>query len=294
MVMAVGLGSAGIAMFHLTTHAFFKALLFLSAGSIIHATHEQNMWKMGGLIKKLPLTSGAFLIGSFALVGLWPSSGFFSKDEILALAFEKNRTLYVLSAFTVFLTAFYTGRAIWLSLFGQSNITKTIHEPTRKMMLPLILLSILSLTGGFLGIEKFFRSSHTLISTPNSAVITLSTTLALGGFLSAFFLYGSGVNLKNGIEPLFGWLKQILVRKYYIDDLYDLILRHVQDPTAKLCAWWENYIVVGSMVNGSAHTVSEVGHWLRKLVTGRIQTYVSVFFLGVVLMVYFALVCNLH
>lgn len=290
MVMAVGLGSASIAMFHLTTHAFFKALLFLSAGSIIHAAHEQNLWNLGGLIKKMPLTATAFLIGSFALIGFWPASGFFSKDEILVLAFEKNRILYLASTATVFLTAFYMGRTIWLSLFSRPAATKAFHEPSRKMMIPLVLLSWISLAGGFLGIETFLHAAGEAPSAPNFQVIVLSTALGICGLISAFILYGPASRLRHNFEKFLGGLKHMVIRKYYMDDLYDFILRYVQDPVAKLCAWWETRVVVNGMVNGSARTVSETGLWLRKLVTGRIQTYVSIFFLGVIVMVYFGLI----
>src|SRR3989338_6372446 len=116
MVMALGLGSSAIAMYHLTTHAFFKALLFLGAGAMIHSLHTQDIWEMGGLVKRMPVTAITFLIGTLALCGIYPLSGFFSKDEILALAYENNRQIYAIAIITAGLTAFYMSRLCWIAV----------------------------------------------------------------------------------------------------------------------------------------------------------------------------------
>ena len=295
--MAVGLGSAGIGMYHLTTHAFFKALLFLSAGSIIHATEEQDITAMGGLIKKMPLTSLTFLIGSFALIGFWPASGFFSKDEILSLAFSQNKILFWVSASTVFITALYMGRTISVAFLGSSKIRKKLHEPGRKMLLPLVVLALLSITGGFLGIPKLIRGGalgHE-VEAANSFVIFLSTSLGILGILTAFGFYKLREKKRKQIQEIFAWLNELLIRKYYMDDLYDFILRYIQQPLAQFLSWFEKRIIVEGVVNQTvAGWTAQAGNRLRKLQTGRIQTYLSIFCTGVVVIVYFLTIRTLH
>ncbi len=297
MVMAVGLGSARVGMYHLTTHAFFKALLFLSAGSIIHSTEEQNITEMGGLIKKMPLTSFAFLIGAFALIGFWPASGFFSKDEILSLAFSQNRILFWISASTVFITALYMGRTISVAFLGSSKIRKKLHEPSQKMLFPLVALSLLSIMGGFLGIPKLIRGG-TLgheAGVANSFVIFLTTSLGILGVLTAFGFYKLREKKRKRIQETFAWLNELLIRKYYMDDLYDFILRYFQQPLAQFLSWFEKRIIVEGAVNqAAAGWTAQAGHYLRKLQTGRIQTYLSVFCAGVIIIVYFLTTRTLH
>ncbi|OGW86435.1 MAG: NADH-quinone oxidoreductase subunit L [Omnitrophica bacterium RIFCSPHIGHO2_02_FULL_46_11] len=295
MVMAIGLGSAAVGMYHLTTHAFFKALLFLGAGSIIHATEKQNIFEMGGVIKKMPFTSAAFLIGTFALIGFWPSSGFFSKDKILALAFSENRLLFISSAITVFLTALYMGRAISLMFFGASKIRKKLHEPSQKILMPLLILSILSLAGGFFGFERFLHDpNHHEMSGPNSLVIQLATVLGLAGVFSGFFFYRIGEKNRKSLLQPFSWAYEILMRKYFMDDLYDFLIRYIQQPFAKLLDWFERTIIVEGAVNHAASFTALTGRYFKKLQTGRIQTYLSVFFSGVVIAIYLIRFGALH
>src|SRR5437899_4435916 len=152
MIMAVGLASSEAAMFHLFTHAFFKALLFLAAGSVIVMLHhEQNIWKMGGLSKKLPITFVTFGVGALALIGCPPFSGFFSKDAILALAYEHNMPIFAVALFTAFLTAFYVIRMLVIAFFGnpRSDIARQRPESLPVLIMPLILLALLAMLGGF-------------------------------------------------------------------------------------------------------------------------------------------------
>ncbi|MBI1977871.1 MAG: NADH-quinone oxidoreductase subunit L, partial [Candidatus Omnitrophica bacterium] len=296
MVMAVGLGSAVIAMYHLTTHAFFKALLFLSAGSIIHATHEQNITEMGGLLKRMPLTSAAFLIGTFALIGFWPSSGFFSKDEILVLAFSTNQLLFWTSMATLFLTALYMGRAVSVAFLGPSKLKKKPHEPSQKMLLPLLVLAALSIGGGFLGINHILAGpTHQEEVRPERLVIILATLLGVVGILSAFLFYRRvSEKQRKGFRNATAWISEILVRKYFMDDLYNLILRYVQQPFAQFLDWFEKRIIVEGAVNETAGLTATFGRYLRKLQTGKIQTYLSVFFAGVVILIYCMTIKTLH
>lgn len=287
MVMAVGLGSSSAAMFHLTTHAFFKALLFLAAGSIIHATHEQNIQKMGGLLMKLPVTSVVFLIGTFALIGFWPASGYWSKEEILALALRENSVLFIVGMITAFFTALYMGRVLFLTFFGASKLTTKPHEPGFLMTLPLVALSVLSLLAGayhgqvmdllHLPFEKEIEAPHILGR--------FSNMVGLFGVTVVLLFYS--VRKLVPIGWMFAWLKELIVQKYYIDALYDFFLRSVQEPFARALDWVERKIVVEGAVNGTARGTAGAGAWFRKLQTGNIQTYLSVFFFGVILMIYF-------
>src|SRR5204862_2053268 len=152
MVMAVGLASNEAAIFHLFTHAFFKALLFLAAGSVIVMLHhEQNIWKMGGLSRNLPITFLTFVVGALALIGCPPFSGFFSKDAILALAYERNMPIFSVGLFTAFLTAFYVMRLLVIILFGKprSEIARGSHESPFVMTSPLVGLALFAMLGGF-------------------------------------------------------------------------------------------------------------------------------------------------
>jgi NADH-quinone oxidoreductase subunit L len=157
MVMAVGFGEPAAAMFHLTTHAFFKALLFLAAGAVIHAlSHEQDIWKMGGLRERIPLTYRTFLAGTLALCGLWPLSGFFSKDAILAAASEHSKTLFAVGVLVAFLTTFYMFRLVIVVFFGRPRGHHGEHPAkSRAIAYPLVVLAVLAVIGGFLGIRQF-------------------------------------------------------------------------------------------------------------------------------------------
>src|SRR5205807_236705 len=180
MIMAVGLASSEAAMFHLFTHAFFKALLFLAAGSVIVMLHhEQNIWKMGGLSKKLPITFVTFGIGALALIGCPPFSGFFSKDAILALAYEHNMPIFAVALFTAFLTAFYVIRMLVIAFFGnpRSDIARESRESPPVMIMPLILLALLATLGGFGFFARNFLTlpveNHIASVVPALAVIAL-------------------------------------------------------------------------------------------------------------------------
>src|SRR2546421_2166141 len=193
MIMAVGLASNDAAMFHLFTHAFFKALLFLGAGSIIVMLHhEQNIWKMGGLSKKLPITFVTFAVGALALIGCPPFSGFFSKDAILALAYERNMPIFAVALFTAFLTAFYVIRMLVIAFFGnpRSDSARESRESPPVMTLPVMVLAVLAAVGGFGFFARRFLAlpveKHIATFVPALAVIALIAGSGLAGF---FFLH---------------------------------------------------------------------------------------------------------
>jgi NADH-quinone oxidoreductase subunit L len=303
MVMAVGCGGPDAAMFHLSTHAFFKALLFLAAGSVIHALHdEQDIWKMGGLRKKIPLTSYCFGIGMLALIGFPPFAGFFSKDYILSVAYAAGPIFYWVGAFTAFLTAFYMTRLVIIAFFGaaRSPAAEHPHESPLDMTIPLILLSILSFIGGwsFIGIKAHYthwfdsvRAATGLVpavvSVPESNwFIEQGAPLALviAGVASAYYLYWG-----RNSDPLH---IKFLARKFYIDEIYQRSLVGGQQLAASKFNWFDNWILDGLIIRGIAYVSVGVGELLRLLQTGSLQTYAFIFSIGGVLLVYFTLLAH--
>ena len=257
MVAAVGMGAYVAGMFHLVTHAFFKALLFLSAGSVIlgierghhhldHDHHEDepfdpgDMRQMGGLRKKMPVTFWVFLIGSVALAGIPPLAGFFSKDEILAEAFQLNFPVYIMLAIAAFFTAFYMGRQVWLVFFGTARHPAAEHaeESPPVITIPLILLAILASFGGFLNLPGMHTFTHWLEHTFeafhlhlhagefNLQVALISTGLAVLAIFLAWLLYGRKPLEENQPDPLkkmFGPIFTGMNRKWFVDEIYEFL-----------------------------------------------------------------------
>ncbi len=281
MVMAVGLASGEAAMFHLFTHAAFKALLFLGAGSIIFMLHhEQNIWRMGALWKRLPLTCLTFLVGTLALIGFPGSSGFFSKDAILLLAYEKNRPIFVLAAFTALLTAFYMTRLVVVVFFGKPRSVAAARsgESPIVMVVPLLLLSIPAAFGGF----ALFAGR--LLVLPNetkpAAIVPL---IALGalllGVLGAFLLYR-----RREKEPLrIGLFRD----RFYLDEFYDWLIRSTQGVLAALSAFLDRWVLDGAIVRGLSGSAWGGGFLLRLLQIGNLQAYAFFFGLGIIGLIYF-------
>src|SRR6188472_1264467 len=223
MVMAVGLASNDAAMFHLFTHAFFKALLFLGAGSIIVMLHhEQNIWKMGGLSRKLPVTFATFAVGALALIGCPPFSGFFSKDAILALAYERNLPIFIVGLFTAFLTAFYIVRLLVIVFFGdtRSEVARQSRESPLVMTGPLIVLAILAALGGF----GFFARNFLALPIEKGVALFVPA-LAFGALI-----VGSGLAIaiyrnRTG-EPID---VEVLRHKFYFDEFYAWLINWTQE-----------------------------------------------------------------
>ncbi len=301
MVMAVGLGSADVAMYHLTTHAFFKALLFLGAGAMIHALHTQDIWEMGGLLKEMPVTAVTFLIGTLALCGIWPLSGFFSKDEILALAFEHNKVLFAIGLFTAGLTAFYMSRAVWVAVLGAKRTKKKhhdqhdnhgpshTHDAPLRMKLPLIALAFMSIIAGFIGIPAFIAGEHGEHRTMNHLVAAISTIVALTGIFLGTLVYRKLMSNKDPLKEMFGKVYDFVVHKYYLDELFLALANVFQKSLAGLLLWFDLNIIIQRGANGTAAVTRGFGSFLRRAQTGRVQTYAMVFGFGVVLMIYWAI-----
>ncbi len=294
MVMAVGLGGSGIAMYHLTTHAFFKALLFLGAGSVIHMTHEQDLAKLGKLLSAMPITGITLIVGALCLSGIWPTSGFWSKDEILTLAYEQNLFLFWIGILTAFLTAFYTTRLVILAFFGKkAAATHAGHkpkDPKHWMLVPLILLAGFSLLSSNFGLEKLLRNHLDHHTEFNMFVAGISSLFALSGIFLGVFIYQWNLKLAATLQKKFDWIYQVLIGRYFIDQFYDWILENIQRPFSEMCERFEHQVVVDGMVNGTARVTAAFGNIARKLQTGRIQTYTTVFLGGVVFILYWFLI----
>jgi len=320
MFLACGVGAYQTAVFHLMTHAFFKALLFLGSGSVIHAcSGEQDMTKMGALKKHLPHTHLTMLIGSLAISGIPFFSGFFSKDEILysAIALPGGVSyLFVIGVLTAILTAFYTGRMMSLTFYGQKryshDVEHHLHESPALMTFPLYVLAILAALGGFLGVPHLLGDylghmphylSHWLDPVvPSKHLPLVGVKIALhegvvmaGSSIVAIISYFTGVALfkkhmfVKDILGAFSPVEKILAKKYYVDELYEVI---VVNPIKKISLFSANIIdkfVVDGAVNGIGSKVKRLGTGLRFLQTGDIQTYAFMMLMGLVLVVLFIL-----
>ncbi|MBI3088311.1 MAG: NADH-quinone oxidoreductase subunit L [Candidatus Omnitrophica bacterium] len=284
MVMAVGLGGAVAGMYHLTTHAFFKALLFLAAGSVIHGTRRQNIWELGGLARSMRWTSLAFLVGALALCGFPFLSGFFSKDEILVLAHEHNRALYWLGTVTAGLTAFYIARAWFVAFTGTPSERLHAHESPLVMLGPLALLAGLSIAGGYLGIPAFLGQHEGRLHLDVAAV---SLSVVAAGLLLAWLIYARRLISAQEIAARCRWFHQVLLQRYGFDNLYTWYVEQVQQRLfAGACALFERAVIIGFAVNGTARLTQTAGHVLRLCQTGKVQSYALVFFSGIVVFLY--------
>jgi len=279
MVMALGLGGAVASMYHLTTHAFFKALLFLAAGSVIHGTHEQNIWKLGGLWRSMRWTSLAFLIGGLALCGFPGLSGFFSKDEILVLAHERNAALYWLGTITAGMTAFYIARAYFVAFQGPTHGHHG-HESPPIMLGPLALLSLLSIAGGYLQIPRFLGQHHGEVHW--FVATTSMTVVGVGLFLAWLIYYKQKLSAQQVVHAL-ALPYSFLQRRFYVDEFYNWYVDTIQQKLiAGFCALVERYIIIGVMVNGTAWMTRGMGRVIRLFQTGKVQAYVLAFLLGII------------
>ena len=283
MVMAVGLASNDAAMFHLFTHAFFKALLFLAAGSVIVMLHhEQDIWKMGGLSRRLPITFVTFAVGALALIGCPPFSGFFSKDAILALAYERDTPIFAVALFTAFLTAFYVIRMLVIVFFGtpHSDIARESRESPPVMTVPLIVLALLAALGGF---AFFARNFLTLPVEKEVAILvpTLAIVALIAGSGLAIALY-----CNRAVEPVD---IKLLRHKFYFDEFYNRLIYWTQELVARVSGFFDRWIIDAGAVGGSSRGTWGVGALLRLVQVGNLQAYVFLFGLGIVALIYFAI-----
>jgi NADH-quinone oxidoreductase subunit L len=306
MVMAVGLGGPPAAMFHLTTHAFFKALLFLGAGSVILGMHhEQDIWNMGALRKKMPATFWTFMVGTLALAGLWPFSGFFSKDSILSqAAAQHNYVLFTLGVVVAMLTTFYMFRMVFVVFYGakKSHPADHAHESPGVMVWPLRILAVCSvLAGGFIGVENIFLKQFPAETTEPAAsfvqqlfapfihapAAALAGLAALAiGFFAAYALYAKAD--KDPLPEKLGWLSRAMRNRFYFDEIYEATVIRLHDTLAAIAGgldWFIENVCVGLVRGGTDFT----GRGLRLLQTGNLQTYAFLFALGAAVVLWLVL-----
>lgn len=300
MVMAMGIGSLTSGMFHLTTHAFFKALLFLGAGSVIHAVHDQDIFNMGGLVKKMPITAWTFIIGSLAIAGIFPLSGFWSKDDILSAALENGYVgLYVLGSVVAFMTAFYMFRLVFTVFFNKKNPGDHVQESSWLMSLPLVILSFFAVFAGLINSPWFYHLSSKSFSTfiffrePEApvvhwAVAGTSTVLAVAGIFTAWFVYEKKAVDTNMMADKYSGLYNLLCNKFYIDHLYQWFFDKIMMVIGKTFDWIDHYVIDGT-IDGFACLVRILGEKLRVTQTGQVQNYALVLFAAVVIIVLFVL-----
>ena len=291
MVLAVAV-SPTAAMFHLATHAFFKALLFLGAGSVIYALHhEQNIWKMGGLKKAMPITYWTFLIGTLALCGVPPFSGFFSKDAILAAAMDHSIALFLVTAIVAVLTTFYMFRLFFVAFAGPPR-AEHAHESPKVMTWPLILLAIPSVLGGVWGIDhglaKFFNAPEhasgfleSFLAPFGHSPFAASTSLlaVVLGFSLAYTTYRRATS--DPLAQRLGLLSRAMRRKFYFDEIYGFLIRATHEALARLADFLDRALIEGLAVRGVTGTTDVFGRALRLLQTGNLQTYTFLFAAGV-------------
>jgi NADH-quinone oxidoreductase subunit L len=303
MVMAVGLNGPTPAMFHLTTHAFFKALLFLSAGSVIIGMHhEQDIWQMGNLRKKMPITFWTFLIGALALSGVPPFSGFYSKDSILAQALEqKSYLLFGVGVFAAALTAFYIFRLFFVVFFGKekSEAASHAHESPAVITLPLVALAVFAAIGGFIGIWNNYGSQFIGGNEPLSIAqqvleplhkpvpMLVGISVALAGIFLAFSLYKSAAS--DPLPAKLGSLATAMKNKFYFDEIYEATFVRAHDFLAAVADWIDRWILEGAIIGAIRGGTDLSGRALRLAQTGNLQTYAFLFVLGVALLLYFVL-----
>ena len=304
MVMGVGLTAPEAGMFHLTTHAFFKALLFLGAGSVIHAMHhEQDIWKMGALRKKMPVTYWTFMVGTLALAGVWPLSGFFSKDAILAAAQHHSIPLFILGVSVAALTTFYMFRLVFVAFFGtaKSHGVDHAHESPGVMVWPLRILAIMSIAGGVIGIEALFAGAlkpggehpHGLLAQliypfQHAPVAACSGLAAFAvGLFAAWKLYW---NAKEDLFAVkFSGLSKLMSNRFYFDEIYEATVIRIHDTIATISDWIDRWIVEGFCIGLVRGGTDLTGRALRLVQTGNLQTYAFLFVLGVAVLLWFVL-----
>ncbi len=317
MFLAMGVAAFGAGIFHVMTHAFFKALLFLGSGAVIHGMHEeQDIQNMGGLKKYMPVTWATFLIGAIAIAGIPPFAGFFSKDEILWYAFSSDLgspVLWVLGALGALMTAFYMFRLVYLTFYGKERFDHHRlhpHEAPKTMTVPLIVLAFLSVVGGFLGVpaalgggniigewlEPVFAPAHRTLMlsghgshTAEYILMTLSVLIAGAGIYLARRWYFEQPGVPNAIAARFPRIYRVLWNKYYVDEAYDAAIVRPILKTSDAFLWKVFDVkVIDGAVNGSGWVTQIVASWLRKIQTGVAQSY-AVLLVGGILVVVSAL-----
>jgi NADH-quinone oxidoreductase subunit L len=288
MFLGLGVGAFSAGIFHLMTHAFFKALLFLGAGSVIHALEgEQDMRQMGGLWNKIPYTFGAILCAAVAISGVPWTSGFFSKDAILLAAYERAPWMYWVGVITAGMTAFYVFRAVFLTFFGTYRGHHHPHESPPVMTFPLIALALLSLGGGFINVPKWLEPIFPVAEKPEDLMLMgISVAAGLIGIGLAYFLYVLRPGTADSLSATFGGLYKLVYNKYFVDEFYDAT---VVQPTVTVsrAVLWRGIDVasIDGVVNGIAALARGVGGGLKLIQSGNIRSYATWVLFGSIILI---------
>ena len=312
MFIACGVGAYSAGIFHLYTHAFFKGLLFLAAGSVMHAmSGELNMQKMGGLKKYLPRTYPTFLIGAIAISGIPILSGFFSKDAILTSAFASGKYfIWALGICGAILTAFYMFRLVFLTFHGQERIEpeakKHLHESPPSMTIPLMILAFFSIVAGWVGLpvvfgknlDKFGQFLEPVIHQSHEAHLSLSTewgligisvVVALAGIIIAAIFYLKKTEIPHNLVKRFPFIYKLLYNKYYVDEFYDAIIVNPMVKGSEFVYKHFDLAVIDATVNNTGNVTNFFGKILSYLQTGLIKDYALIFLLGATILIGFLL-----
>ena len=303
MFLGLGANTYSSSVFHVITHAFFKALLFLGAGSVIHAMGgEQDIRKMGGLSKKIPTTYLTMLIATIAISGIPPFSGFFSKDEILAHVYEYNKGLWALGVIASMLTAFYMFRMLFLTFWGYfrggSELYKHLHESPSVMTIPLMILAVLSVIGGLLGLPELIGAKNwighyldnvilikTYLGLSHSTEWMLMGIAVAGAVASIYFAYQLFVI--NEVLPVedeaeLKWWQKIIYHKFYVDELYDFIIRRPIDFLGKVVDKFFEKMVFNGINDSISSITLFLGEWVRKIHIGNIAYYIMAMTISII------------
>jgi NADH-quinone oxidoreductase subunit L len=297
MFLALGLGAYEVAVFHVITHAFFKACLFLGSGSVIHALHgEQDMRKMGGLKKVMTITFVTFLISSLAISGIPPFSGFFSKDEILMVAFEHNKILWFIASLASLMTAFYMFRLLYLTFFkefrGTAEQKNHLHESPALITFPLIVLAVLATLGGLISLptnswlNEYLAPLFTKVASEEhhfgTSEYMLMLVAVIGGLVGIGIAYSKYIkqNLVPEEDSKISGFAKVLYNKYYVDEIYDSIFVKSINGLSKF--FRDNVeTTLSSLVFGLGKVTNEIGFQGKKLQSGSIGFYLFAFVLGI-------------
>jgi NADH-quinone oxidoreductase subunit L len=310
MFLAMGVAAFSAGIFHLMTHAFFKALLFLGSGAVIHAMHdEQDIQRMGGLKEYLPITYKTFVVGAIAIAGIPPFAGFFSKDEILWKAFSSEQGNWILWVFGVLgaaMTAFYMFRLVILTFEGEKRFDHHRvhpHEAPQTMTIPLIILAVLSIIGGFVGIPHvsaieewldpvFSPAQYKLLAGEHTGgfieyfLMILSVAIAVGGIYLARWMYVQRVDIANSLVKRYPRLYRTVLNKYYVDEVYDsAVVNPIVKGSEEILWKGVDVILIDGVVNGSAKLLAKAAQVLRKTQTGVAQSYAVVFIGGILFVI---------
>jgi NADH-quinone oxidoreductase subunit L len=274
-------------MFHLFTHAMFKALLFLCAGAVIHAVHSNYMYEMGGLRKHLPITHATFLIACLTISGVPPFSAFWSKDEILVAAFHHDKILFAVEYLVAGITAFYMFRLYFNIFWGkEQHYHHTPHEAPATMTIPLIFLAVASMLVGFIPFHSLVTADSMHFDAHIDYAIAIpSVAIGIAGILIAMWFYRKETQIPGKISGSLGGFYKVAFNKFYIDEIYLFVTKKIIfNNISKPVAWFDRHVVDGTM-NAFAHITNFTSEHIKEFQSGQMQKYAFVFVSGALLLV---------